>query len=126
MTILYQHPVHANQISARIKIPEKEGDYLYLIRLNSLETDDVIYKIGTTCHPMRRLIDLIRAYKYEYDIEVLWFSPPLAKFTTLKVEDKMKNQWKQIWEYIPNDRFRIPNNVTEVKITIKKDYIILI
>ena len=124
MDIVYQHPVYANQIISPIKIPEKEGDYLYLIKLNSLETEEIIYKIGTTCHPLRRLTDLLRSYNFEYDIEIIWFSPPLAKFTTLRVEENTKKQWKKIWKYIPNDRFQIPSDVSQVIIKIKKDYII--
>ena len=124
MDIVYQHPVYANQIISPIKIPEKEGNYLYLIKLNSLKTEEIIYKIGTTCRPLRRLTDLLRSYNFEYDIEIVWFSPPLAKFTTLRVEENTKNQWKQIWEYIPNDRFRIPSDISQVIIKIKKDYII--
>lgn len=124
MDIVYQHPVYANQIISPIKIPEKEGDYLYLIKLNSLETEEIIYKIGTTCHPLRRLTDLLRSYNFEYDIEIVWFSPPLAKFTTLRVEENTKKQWKKIWKYIPNDRFQIPSDVSQVIIKIKKDYII--
>lgn len=128
---LYIHPLYGRTVNlaAAQKIPKKEGNFLYFIRLNPRSPNIAIYhKIGTTNRPLERMKELLRAYKYQFDITILWLSPVLAKSTTLIIEDKQKKWWKDFtnWQYIPTDRFIIPSDVTEIIITIKKEYHILI
>lgn len=62
-----------------------------------------------------------RAYKKP--VTVLWLSPKLrGRFTSLKVEEDTKEDWiaNKNWEYLRNDRFIIPEDVQQIKITIKK------
>lgn len=125
MTTYYEN-IKGNTIKSKLNIKEKIGDFIYFVRLINRESGDIEYKIGTTNDLMRRLKEHIRYYKYRYDIEILWVSPPCSKYTTLRIEDRQKKWWIENteWEYIRNDRFRIPNTVKEIVITIKKDYII--
>ena len=62
---------------------------------------------------------------FQKEIHVLWFSPQLSKYTTLRIEDRQKNFWienKPDWQYLENDRFIIPEDVHDIAITIKKNY----
>ena len=64
---------------------------------------------------------------YKKPVTVLWLSPKLrGRFTSLKVEEDNKEKWINgtNWEYLRNDRFIIPPEITSVKITIKKDYFV--
>ena len=47
-----------------------------------------------------------------------------SEYTTLRVEKNTKEMWKQNkdWIYLRNDRFIIPENVTEITIKIRKEY----
>lgn len=130
MTEIYQHPKTHRTIRSCIRVPTKEGDYLYFIRLVPISgcSRKKAYKIGTTNGPLQRMKEHLRYYKYEYNIEILWISPTYSKYTTLRIEDRMKNWWieQTQWEYIRNDRFIIPDDVKEIIITVRKDYIIQI
>ena len=61
---------------------------------------------------------------YDKKITVLWFSPTYSKYTTLRIEDRMKTYWREFtdWEYKNNDRFVIPPEVKDITITVRKDY----
>ena len=101
----------------------KKNEYLYFIRIG--EPSDRLFKIGTTSRPAKRMKEHEDYYKA--DITILWFSPALSsKYTTLRVEDRMKDIWKKLedWTYQRNDRFKIPNNVNTITIKIKKEYLI--
>lgn len=101
----------------------KDNQYIYFLVVG--DPADRVFKIGTTNNPRRRMMEHERAYKKE--VNVIWLSPPLSsKWTTLKVEEKMKDAWiaGKPWEYMRNDRFKIPANVNQVSITIKKKYVI--
>ena len=128
MEIIYTHPKNGRQI--RGNLPKHDGDYIYFLRLIPApgSTQHQAYKIGTTDRPLDRMKEHLRAYKYEFDIEILWFSPHYSKYTTLRIEDRMKEWWieQTEWEYIRNDRFIIPDTVKEIIITVRKDYIIRI
>lgn len=129
MEKIYTHPKSSCTISSKVKTPSKKGDYLYLAKLipraPNLKTT---WKIGTTDRPIDRMKEHLRYYKYEFDIEVYWFSPCLSKYTTLRIEDRTKLLWQtfQDWEYIRNDRFLLPQEIKEVTIKIRKNYIIQI
>ena len=129
MDILYKHPKTGKEVRGA-SLPKKKGDYLYFVRLvPGPETERrLAYKIGTTDRPLERMKEHLRSYKYQYNIEVLWFSPCYSKYTTLRIEDRMKSWWieQQAWEYIRNDRFIIPTETKEIIITVRKDYIIKI
>lgn len=128
METIYTHAKTGRTIRF-ISFTFKEGDYLYFIRLTPADKNEkVTYKIGTTNDPVGRMKEHLRYYKFQYDIEVLWISPRYSKYTTLRIEDRMKRWWieKGEWEYIRNDRFIIPDHVKEVVVTVRKDYIIQI
>jgi len=130
-TLIYTHPNSGNTISLAPNqiLPKKKGDYIYFIRLFPCTPAlKIYYKIGTTNRVIDRLKEHLRSYKFNYHIDVLWISPTLAKYTTLRIEDRQKTWWKEFpgWEYIPNDRFIIPSNVTDITIKIRKEYHILI
>lgn len=99
----------------------KKQDFVYFIQIGE---DDRIFKIGTTNDIDRRMKEHKRYFKKP--IKVLWVSPAYSKYTTLRVEDDTKNLWRETtnWEYIRNDRFRIPEDVTEVRIKVRKEYVV--
>ena len=129
MEIIYTHRTKGNTISSNIPIPTKKGNYIYFIRLSPMLGNIPRYKIGTTKRPLSRLKEHLKNYKYEFNIEVLWFSPCYSSVeTTTRVERRMIKFWSEFldWEYIPNDRFILPDNVTEIFIRVRKDYFIKI
>ena len=99
-------------------------DFIYFIQIG--EESERLFKIGTTNDIERRMKEHERNYKKT--VKVLWKSPPYSKYTTLRVEDKTIAQWKEegIFHYIRNDRFIIPENITEIKIKVRKEYVVSI
>lgn len=101
----------------------KDYQYVYFLRIG--DPQKRLFKIGTTNDPRRRMLEHERNYKKP--VTVLWLSPKLrGRFTSLKVEEDNKEKWINgtNWEYLRNDRFIIPPEITSVKITIKKDYFV--
>ena len=101
----------------------KDYQYVYFLRIG--DPQERLFKIGTTNDPRRRMLEHERNYKKP--VTVLWLSPKLrGRFTSLKVEEDNKEKWiaRTNWEYLRNDRFIIPPEITSVKITIKKDYFV--
>ena len=101
----------------------KDYQYVYFLRIG--DPQERLFKIGTTNDPRRRMLEHERNYKKP--VPVLWLSPKLrGRFTSLKVEEDNKEKWINgtNWEYLRNDRFIIPPEITSVKITIKKDYFV--
>lgn len=101
----------------------KDYQYVYFLRIGNPQ--ERLFKIGTTNDPRRRMLEHERNYKKP--VTVLWLSPKLrGRFTSLKVEEDNKEKWINgtNWEYLRNDRFIIPPEITSVKITIKKDYFV--
>lgn len=101
----------------------KDYQYVYFLRIG--DPQERLFKIGTTNDPRRRMLEHERNYKKL--VTVLWLSPKLrGRFTSLKVEEDNKEKWINgtNWEYLRNDRFIIPPEITSVKITIKKDYFV--
>lgn len=99
----------------------KDFQYAYVLRIG--DPQENLYKIGTTNDPRRRMLEHERYYKKP--IEVLWLSPKLrGRFTALRVEEDNKEKWiaEGLGEYIRNDRFIITEEVTEISVTIKKEY----
>lgn len=94
--------------------------YIYFIRIG--EPADRLFKIGTTNDINRRMGEHRRTYKT--DVEILGVIPVTSKYTTLRVEENMISEWKQNegWIYKRNDRFIIPEDVTSVKIKVRKEY----
>ena len=89
------------------------------------EPQERLFKIGTTNNPRRRMLEHERNYKKP--VTVLWLSPKLrGQFTSLKVEEDNKQRWinETDWKYLRNDRFIIPQEIDNVKITIRKDYFV--
>lgn len=102
-----------------IKIPK--GDCIYFIKIG--DTKDRLFKIGTTNRLKDRMKEHIDSYKK--DIEILFISPKYSKYTTLRVEDRTKELFKQLgYDYIRNDRFIIPPQVEEITIKVRKEYIV--
>ena len=118
---IYENSRNHRKIFSNCPLPTKSGDYLYFLRIGN--SDERVFKIGTTNRPLERLQEHLRAYKT--DVEVLWFSPAYEWLTTLRVERKQKDYWIENmsdWKYINNDRFFIPEDVDEIVITVKKEY----
>ena len=129
METIYTHRTKRNTISSNTPIPTREGNYIYFIRLVPVFGGKPRYKIGTTNRPLQRLKEHLKNYKYEFNIEVLWFSPRYSSVeTTTRVERRTIKFWSEFlgWEYIPNDRFILPDDVTEISIRVRKDYFIRI
>ena len=129
METIYTHRTKRNTISSNMPIPTKDGNYIYFIRLVPICGGIPRYKIGTTNRPLQRLKEHLKNYKYEFNIEVLWFSPRYGSVeTTTRDERRMIRFWSEFlgWEYIPNDRFILPDDVTEISIRVRKDYFIRI
>lgn len=102
--------------------PHQENrEYIYIIRIG--EPAERLFKIGTTNNINRRMKEHKRAYKK--DIEILGVIALTSKYTTLRVESKMIEKWKTFenWVYKRNDRFIIPEDVKQITITVRKDYI---
>lgn len=97
-------------------------DHVYFIRIGARSEN--LYKIGTTNNIERRMHEHERNYKKP--IEVLWISPAYSKYTTLRVEDSIKEQWRALdgFQYIPNDRFVINPSINQVKIKVRKEWMI--
>lgn len=100
----------------------KPTDYIYFIRIG--EPTENLYKIGTTNNIARRMTQHQRYYKKP--VEVLWVSPAYSKYTTLRVEDRTINIWKELegFEYIRNDRFIIDPSIHKVTIKVRKEWTI--
>lgn len=99
-------------------------DFVYFIQIG--EPSERLFKIGTTNNMQRRMREHEKYYGKK--VVVLWQSPAYSKWTTLRVEDKMKNQWIEegIFEYLRNDRFLIPKKIKEVRIKVRKEYVVSI
>lgn len=113
----------ANLPTAKKQKNGKDYQYVYFLRIG--DPQERLFKIGTTNDPRRRMLEHERNYKKP--ITVLWLSPKLrGRFTSLKVEEDNKEKWINgtNWEYLRNDRFIIPPEITSIKITIKKDYFV--
>ena len=101
---------------------EKKKDHVYFIRIG--DPSENLYKIGTTNNLKRRMRE--HEKNYQKHIEVLWVSPAYSKWTTLKVETAMIEQWRQAegFEYIRNDRFIIDPAIRSVSIKVRKNWIV--
>lgn len=116
-------PRFADLPTAKKQKNGKDYQYVYFLRIG--DPQERLFKIGTTNDPRRRMLEHERNYKKP--VTVLWLSPKLrGRFTSLKVEEDNKEKWINgtNWEYLRNDRFIIPPEITSVKITIKKDYFV--
>lgn len=102
--------------------PPTPKEFIYLIQIGEPTGGRKLIKIGTTNNVRRRMGQLVRHYKQ--NITIFWVSNPYAHFTTLRVEDEMKNVWRAYagFEHIPNDRFWIPETVRQLSIKVKKEY----
>lgn len=116
-------------IYSAVKIPKvyKEWDrkgYVYFIQIGDKKNRK--YKIGTTCNILQRMIQHLNNYKES--IYILWVSPAVSVYTTLRIEDNfiLSHMQNEDFSYIPNDRFIISEKITEVAIKIKKEYVISI
>lgn len=92
-----------------------------------------ILKPGTTSDLLRRYKEHNRDYpksahnpmKSGTTFEYLWFIP-LSKYTTLRIEDRMKEIFKEqnFGEYQNNDRFVFDIPPAQVEIKVRKTYTI--
>lgn len=118
------------KVYSRVKIPQeiKKGahkGYLYFLQIGDKKNRK--FKIGTANNIIRRMKE--HASYYKEPIYLLWVSPVYSKYTTLRIEDRVKDYWKANfpdWEYIENDRFLIPEHYVKVKIKVKKVFEILL
>ena len=100
----------------------KKKDHVYFIRIG--DPSENLYKIGTTNNLKRRMRE--HEKNYQKPVEILWVSPAYSRWTTLKVETAMIEQWKQTkgFEYIRNDRFIIDPTIRAVSIKVRKNWIV--
>lgn len=120
MKRIYTNRRTGRHIYSRVDIPKSKGDYLYFIRIG--QTQFRLHKIGTTDDIMRRMKEHVSKTGYDEDIYILWISHKYSKYTTLRIEDRMKKWWIENtdWEYLRNDRFIIPESVKNIDITVRK------
>ena len=107
-----------------------EKELLYIGTYTDVDGNRIL-KIGTTNDLKRRKSEHNRTYKRatvhtmpsDASFEYIW-THPLSKYNTLRYEDKNKEKWKaeNVGEYVRNDRFVIPEELTEVEIKIRKIY----
>lgn len=112
------------KIYSKVKIPKIYGEfdeksYLYFIKVNG----QVYHKVGETCNIIQRMRQHCKSYNVT-EITILWISPALSAYTAKRIETRVIKEWQQRkgWEYKRNDRFVIPNDVTEITIPIRKNY----
>lgn len=122
MKRVYKNRNTSRCIYSKVDIPKKKGNYLYFIRIG--QSQFRLHKIGTTDSIMRRMKEHISKTGYNDDVYILWISPQYSKYTTLRIEDRMKKWWIENtnWEYQRNDRFIIPEGTKEIVITVRKDW----
>jgi len=121
MTEIYQHPKLGLRIFTQVPLPKKKGDYLYFLRIGNKWAR--LHKIGTTCEMLDRMKEHLR--NYHEDIYIYFISPSYSKWTTLRVEDRMKEEWKKAgWQYLRNDRFIIPEGIDQIIIKVNKDWLV--
>lgn len=111
------------KILSKVPIPKKKGDYLYFISFPDERTEEKkLVKIGTTNDIIRRMKEHQKYYNTTILIE--WISPAYSKWTTLRIEDRMKKFWieKDLGEWIRNDRFLIDKDIKNITITVRKSY----
>lgn len=110
------------RVFSNCKLPKKSerGEYVYVITIHY--PDRNVFKIGTTNDIRRRIYEHLGSYKE--DITICWISPHYSKYTTLRVEDRNKDRYKQNIDlgYIRNDRFSYPIAINEVIVKVKKEY----
>ena len=106
------------------ELPAKKGNFLYLIQIGLPKNGQRLIKIGTTNNIKRRMSEELRQYKE--NIKILWISPCYKKFTTLRVEQKTKDIWRSVddWEWVPNDRFLIPDKVEELRVVVRNEFVV--
>lgn len=110
----------------------KEKEFLYVGYYRDIE-GRIMLKIGTTNDLKRRQTEHTRNYRRaknytmpaDEKFHYLW-DLPLSKYNTLRYEDKNRTNWIEegIGEFVRNDRFVIPQSLTEVTIKIRKCYTI--
>lgn len=111
------------KIFSKVKIPKGKGDFVYFISFpKERKKGKKLVKIGTTNDILRRMKE--HSKYYNTDVVIEWISPAYSKWTTLRVEDRMKKFWieKPFWQWVRNDRFLIPDTVSKITITVRKDY----
>lgn len=101
--------------------PKKLKEFIYFIQIG--EPAERLFKIGTTNNISRRMKE--HEKYYQKNVNVLGVIPLTSKYTTLRVEKKMIDLWKTFsgWQYLRNDRFIIPEDVKEIIITVRKNYV---
>lgn len=111
-------------------LPTKQAQYNYVIQVGQTDNNgNRVIKIGTTNNMLRRMKEHEKYYanketKEKEDIFVLWFKEVKSKYTTLRVEDENKEDWKGNlnYIYIRNDRFIVPSWVDKINVKIRKNY----
>ncbi len=110
------------QLPKKVVVPKtgKPYEFIYFVRIG--DENERLFKIGTTNNIDRRMKEHSRYY-HKY-VTVLWIKKVTSKWTTLKVEEDNKQRWidEGIVQYLRNDRFIIPPEITEVEIKIRKMY----
>ena len=111
----------------RIPTPKTAGsqkNYIYLIRIDgdAKFPGQAVHKIGTTCNIMRRMKEHLRQYQSKR-ISLLWVSSLYSIHTALRVEHKFTTSLSESdWQYIPKDRFILPNGVKKIIVRVRKEW----
>jgi ATP-dependent DNA ligase len=109
-----------------------EKEYLYVGHYTDINGNYIV-KVGTTNDLDRRKAEHTRNYrrakqytmpknaKFEYD----WYLP-LSKYNTVRYEDRTRSKWQEenLGVYIRNDRFLCMRKPKEVRVIIRKEYVI--
>lgn len=107
-----------------------QGQFNYVVQIGDTdENGNRVIKIGTTNNMLRRMKEHENYFadkdtKQKAKIYVLWFHKVKSKYTTLRVEDENKEEWKGNlnYTYIRNDRFVVPEWVDKINVKIRKNY----
>lgn len=118
----YQHKGTNIYLREGVSLPRAYKDesgkgYLYLVYVGPQR----LLKIGTSCNPEKRFADLGRYYNS--DVEVLWVSPVLSKWTTLRVEEAFKEKLRWLgWKWHRQDRFEVYPGAVAVEVKVRNTY----
>lgn len=110
---------------------KQEKEWLY-IGYYFDENNDFILKVGTTNDLEVRRKQHNNYYRNkashnrmpkENEFHYIW-SWQFSKYTTLRLEDKTKAEWKELGfgEYVNNDRFLCAETPQEVEVNVRKKY----
>lgn len=110
-----------NWVKCEYELPKKseKGEFNYVLRIH--ERGKRVIKIRTTNDMKRRMYEHLGYY--EKNITVCWISPRYSKYTTLRVEDRTRQELIDMGlQFIRNDRFVVPKELKSIDVKVRKIY----